>query len=158
MLADVPRELCYQNSCCMFHNVQWGRPMFLGAIWAHQWPCHGCIACTCIMSCLRHLQIVLHSSRMCLLLIVGSNQQLFYAWSAEHLLLFLQSDIYEAGIWQHGSITAQSLYHGVSTTSSVCCTEHHNNSVHEISLQCTSMLVAYGSHLPHCNNSDTHIP
>ena len=73
------------------------------------------------MSCLRHLQIVLHSSRMCLLLIVGSISN-YNAWSSEHLLVFMQSDIYEAGIWQHGIITAQSLYHGVSTASSVCCT------------------------------------
>ena len=40
-----------------------------------------------------------------------------------------------------GIITAQSLFHGVSTTSSVCCTEHHIKSVREISFQYTSMLV-----------------
>ncbi len=39
----------------------------------------------------------------------------------------------------------------------VCAAQYHNKSVHEMSLQRMSMLVAYGSHSPHCNNLDTQI-
>lgn len=34
----------------------------------------------------------------------------------------------------------------------VCAAQHYNKSIHETSLRCMSMLVAYGSHLPHSNN------
>ncbi|DBA73725.1 TPA: hypothetical protein ACH3X2_009702 [Trebouxia sp. C0005] len=109
MLADVTHKLCYQANCCMFRNVQRGRSMLMGAIWADRWPCCGCI--TCILSCLRYLQNgcpagFLQQDVLFIDCDLGQAAISDYdAQSAEHLLMLLMFLVHEAGIWQGSIIT-----------------------------------------------------